>query len=146
MELFVALQRVDSIKNVIGLAEGEQALARREPASESGVLGNDRTSAREVTGAAIAEPSGTRGHIPALRKAELRLRTLDEPPVVMGRRRDGLGIDELSSVGTQILQITGLVGMDLQRELKSGRGARRQVDQRPERVRLLAILHAPMLD
>ena len=100
--------------------------------SPSGVLHDRRTSRREVTLGAVAEPSGSRGDVRVLRDAELRARLLNEGAVIPERARHTHRVHRAPAVLAQQL-LRSVDG-----ELKRLRCLRRQIDEADELLILVA--------
>src|SRR4051794_18904619 len=86
--LVIRLELLEAGDDVVRGGEGEQPRAGRQPSAEAGVLGQHRTAARQVAGAAIAEPTGPGHDVAELGEPELRPRSLHEAPVVIRGCRD----------------------------------------------------------
>src|SRR5947209_2603846 len=73
----VARNVFDPGRRLIRVCEGDDALPDRQHGGEPGVLDDDRSSSREITGRPATEPPWLAEHVTTLRNAPFRFRALD---------------------------------------------------------------------
>ena len=71
MARVVGVDAPDRLENLLERRECKQPFAGRQDIAEAGVLGDDRTAAREVAGAPVAEPAAAQPHVLVLGYREL---------------------------------------------------------------------------
>ena len=127
MARVVGVDAPDRLENLLQRREGEQPFAGRQDVAEAGVLGDDRTAAREVAGAAVAEPAAAQPHVLVLGDRELAARLADVLPIGVEVLVECRGVTDAPSVRREHLAV--LIERVHEGELERLVAVARQVDE-----------------